>query len=253
MLQDVIFGATQLNTSTLDIANYYYFIFIFKLKKKQFSLYPKKMLNVEGFVVLRDAVLINDTLLRKIQKATKKSGSIFNDNDMEGNDRKRKQVSISLSLKEVPGFEKVLKLLPSPLDELNMEWVVLESLPGCHQQGAHIDYVFDKRKRLKASDISHGCLLAVQDGTKFDVWPSAHRLLVRDYSHDQVAIERCTLLLSKGDLVVFRADCVHAGAAYDEYNMRLHCFIDTTAMPHTTNRVGRYKTLGLPVNVLREA
>ena len=151
------------------------------------------------------------------------------------------------------GFEKVLKLLPSPLDDLNMEWVVLESLPGCHQQGAHIDYVFDTKKRLKAADISHGCLLAVQNGTKFDVWPAAHRLLVRDYSHDHVAIERCTLLLSKGDLVVFRADCVHAGAAYDEYNVRLHCFIDTTSMPHTTNRVGRYKTLNLPANVLREA
>jgi len=205
----------------------------------------------EGFVVLRNAVLIREPLLEKIQNATKKSRAIFNDNDHEGQDRLRKQASIALCPRDLPGFERVIQMVSSSPDSLNMEWVVLESLPGCQRQGAHVDYIpSTKKARHENTAISHGCLLAVQDGTKLDVWPRAHRILVRDYSHDHGAIERCTISLAKGDAVVFRADCVHAGAAYDEYNVRLHCYMDTDGMPHTTERVGRLKTLGLPEGAL---
>jgi hypothetical protein len=202
----------------------------------------------DGFLVVRDAVSIPEQLFEKIRYSLKKSGTIFNDNDQECQDHLRKMASISLSPKDLPGFEKLIQFVaPS---SVNLEWVVLESLAGCHRQAAHVDYIFDKRNSRRVKELSYGCLLAVQDGTKLDVWPAAHRLFVRDHSHDHSTIERCTISLSKGDAVLFRADCVHAGSAYEDYNVRLHCYIDTDDMPHTTNRVGRVNTLGFKEGAL---
>lgn len=33
-------------------------------------------------------------------------------------------------------------------------------------------------------------------------------------------------MLNRGDVVVFRGDLVHAGAAYEELNHRVHCFLE---------------------------
>jgi hypothetical protein len=46
-----------------------------------------------------------------------------------------------------------------------------------------------------------------------------------------------------GDVIVFRADCIHAGSAYTKENVRLHCYLDIPKMPHATNRVQRWNKM----------
>lgn len=35
-----------------------------------------------------------------------------------------------------------------------------------------------------------------------------------------------TISMNQGDLLLFRGDLVHGGAAYDQANYRIHCFLD---------------------------
>lgn len=32
--------------------------------------------------------------------------------------------------------------------------------------------------------------------------------------------------LNKGDILLFRGDLVHSGSGYDDFNHRLHCYMD---------------------------
>ena len=40
-----------------------------------------------------------------------------------------------------------------------------------------------------------------------------------------------TLTLNAGDLIIFRGDLSHAGAAYEEDNVRVHVYIDSPLYP----------------------
>jgi len=70
-------------------------------------------------------------------------------------------------------------------------------------------------------DVPLVMLLATQDGTPFHVRPFN-------------GAEK-TITLNAGDLVIFRGDLSHAGAAFDEDNYRLHVYIDSPVHPRTKN------------------
>jgi hypothetical protein len=44
------------------------------------------------------------------------------------------------------------------------------------------------------------------------------------------------LNLNKGDILIFRADLVHAGSDYDELNIRLHTYLDSPDVQRDNNR-----------------
>jgi hypothetical protein len=44
------------------------------------------------------------------------------------------------------------------------------------------------------------------------------------------------LLLSRGDILFFRGDLIHAGSAYAEANVRLHMYLDHPMAPRDANR-----------------
>ena len=148
---------------------------------------------------------------------------------------------------DLPGFMSCFRSLFGSKHDFSMSWVALHSKKGCQQQGAHCDYMVGGPNWSKnSSRVSHGCLVSIEDDTKFDVWPGAHHLLdgsgfTNDTFH--FPISRQTELLKKGDIVFFRADCFHAGSEYlDKTNTRLHCYLDVRSMPHPINRVVRYHT-----------
>ncbi len=76
-------------------------------------------------------------------------------------------------------------------------------------------------------------MIALQPSTRFDVWPGDQS---RFYEHTQ-------LVLQPGDAVFFLDNAVHAGEAFAEENVRLHCYVETEELhqrrlPDTTFFMG---------------
>jgi len=92
--------------------------------------------------------------------------------------------------------------------------VIMKSLAGCKQQQWHCDYDpsirYTRHKPL-------GVLVAFENNTRF-VTPTK------------------TFYLCSGDAIVFDADVVHAGAAYDQENIRMHMYLDTATHQHEENK-----------------
>lgn len=98
------------------------------------------------------------------------------------------------------------------------EFHVLRSLPGCARQQAHTD--FDPAG-FPARAPPFAVLVALEDGTRLHTWDGGHVL------HE----------LGAGDVLVFRGDVPHAGAAYARENTRLHFYLDSTAARREGNKV----------------
>jgi hypothetical protein len=159
------------------------------------------------------------------------SGPIFNDNPDERNDRKRLQATFPLA--SMRALHEALKA----------EWpshhvggaVALRSLPGCHRQAAHCDYIPDAAfLGTDEETVPLLFLLALEDDTKLDVWPGSHRLV--RHALRGPPIPRRTLTLAAGDAVLFRGDLVHAGSEYSKANTRIHVYLDSPVAPRDPNR-----------------
>jgi hypothetical protein len=218
------------------------------------SLYSQTPMFINGYVVMRSLIEVKSSLVQKCQRwVHKHGGAIFNSNSNDRkNDRRRRQASINLSEKELPGLSDMrLKLGIFPTSQ---SWVVLHSLPGCQRQAAHIDYKIQEVARDPGNyRVSHGCVVALMNGTRMDVWPGAHHHIgVDPDEHAEISPEimRKTLILNKGDVLVFRADCVHAGAAFEKDNVRLHCYLDIPEMAHPRNSVTLWDAVLSPGIVL---
>jgi hypothetical protein len=223
------------------------------VKSRLQRVYRRTGMYRDGYVVLQNLVTILPAVRLKAAKRLRQAGAIFNDTvAYPRNDRRRRQSDINIVDADVPGFERLASILGLPNDLLK-SWVVLHSLPGCKAQGAHADYELNAQTwRHGHSRVSHGCLLALYDDTTLDVWKGAHIGIKDDCGPPVVPIERSTVKLRAGDALVFRADCLHAGSAYDKENVRLHCYLDLNDMPHTMNRVMRW-TKFLPSGALSDA
>ena len=100
-------------------------------------------------------------------------------------------------------------------------WASLLSLPFTMKQPAHFD--FDPSKVVHLPD-SHKPLLtvvALEDNTFLDVWVGYKQLLDGSLTTPLRSTRVC---LHSGDVLVFVGDLIHAGSAYDEENIRLHCY-----------------------------
>mgnify|MGYP000857978627 CR=1 FL=1 len=207
----------------------------------RFALYKRSPLYLEGYQVFRGAVRPTKGLLERAGKAHSRALPIFNDNADFKTDLLRRQTPIELDVvRELPGFAdlEARVLAPGP-----REWNALISLPGCQRQAAHADY--DNIGTVSATNplVAHGCLVAIESGTRLDVWPGAHHFVHEPGTPVKYPISRLTLELDVGDVVVFRCDCIHAGSAYSKANVRLHCYCDTEEMLHAKNRTNRHDNL----------
>ena len=63
-------------------------------------------------------------------------------------------------------------------------------------------------------------------GTLFDVWPGAIRFdSSRKFKHLQIKLQA-------GDVLIFRGDLVHGGAAVKEANVRIHAYMEVIGGYH---------------------
>lgn len=192
-------------------------------------------LHTHGFQVYpgRMKEHISDTLVELIKRRVLKDGvSIFNNYPYQSdlNDGKRMQLAVSsIKSREMTAFQKTLfNFLADHYPHHNADSMVgLLSEDGCAPQLAHTDYTDDFLSDFLSNDdqIPLACLVALADGTTFDVWPGAIRF---DASRK---FKPMKVRLQAGDVLIFRGDLVHAGAGVERANVRLHAYMDVKGVP----------------------
>ena len=118
--------------------------------------------------------------------------------------------------------EKLKEILPAHKVDAT---VVLLSLPDCKAQVVHTDYgpetLGDSVAHEHNGKMPLACLVALTDNTFLDVWPCAIRF---DGSRKFKPMQ---IRLCAGDVLIFRGDLVHTGAACGQVaNVRIHAYLD---------------------------
>lgn len=189
-----------------------------KVKQPRVAVLPGSLSEL-GYEVFPQAVEPSPKLCDAALRSAADSFVIFNHNARtRANDDLRSQSHVKVTERLLRGIDELLK----PFEHSGLkrsEFVAIHSAPGCQEQAAHCD--FDPKLPCFATGaFPVGVIVALQDETFVDVWPQSHLSL-------KTKIERHKITLSKGDVLVFRGDCVHAGSAFAEANTRLHCYIDS--------------------------
>jgi hypothetical protein len=188
----------------------------------------------DGYFVLRRAASCDPRLLARLRRRANRAGSIFNHGiaPKSRNDHKRRQTQISLKECEAPGLCHLVSKHGN--GSLPAKWSALFSYAGCQAQAPHADWT-PCLNVLQGAD-AMGCIVALENGTRFDVWPGSHRYVRMDGQVAHKPIRRKRLRLSAGDVLFFRSDLVHAGASYSVPNIRLHCYLDAPHIFRAPNR-----------------
>lgn len=159
--------------------------------------------------VLRNALTVSDRDLARLKGVAKRGRAVFNP------DKKR----VQSALRSTDPIVRQLRTILTGLKLLDVRRmtspVVLHSNPECKQQQWHYDY--DPTEVRAASVKPLGVLVALQDGTRFETRGKTHRL-------------------SRGDVLLFRGDLLHAGAAYESENTRVHTYLDVPGVKRPKNR-----------------
>lgn len=124
-------------------------------------------------------------------------------------------------------MDSFVKILNSKLKRKST--VIIKSLEKCQEQSPHTDYILDNNLlSLEDNEIPLAMLLALQDNTKLNVWIGS----IKKYNK---TINKTIVNLNKGDILIFRADFIHAGSEYIEENIRLHSFLDNPKIKRRRN------------------
>jgi len=180
-----------------------------------------------GYHVFKNKIPIHPMVLTALKKQieSKAGGPIFNG---AKNDKKRIQSNLSRNPAVIDDFideleTTIYELLPadSPLSFSN--WVILKSTPGCERQQPHTDYDPELISRCAPAHIPLLVLVSIMPDTYLDLWDA-------NGNHERVSMDA-------GDILIFRADTVHAGSAYQRENVRIHVYLDSPMIQRIHNRV----------------
>ena len=209
-------------------------------------------LHKDGFQVFRGEFPVKestvDTLKRVYLDTPELAEEIFNNSDAGGsvNDGRRLQLPFS-KLVDVPEAVELQELLAAemlkrfPLRRPS-DLVMLVSESGCQRQREHSDYTQANLLRVGENDdrMPLACIIALQDGTTIDVWPGSIRWAEKketenDSSTFNKSLVPLKVTLNRGDVLFFRGDLVHAGAASTLFNIRLHIYLDVDGVSGSAN------------------
>lgn len=107
--------------------------------------------------------------------------------------------------------------------------VVLHSAAGCAQQPWHVDF------EPSAEEEEGG------EGVERVVVPLSV-LVALEPRGTRLETPEETIALARGDVLVWRADVVHAGAAYDDDNVRVHAYLDADGSGTNPKKRARNRT-----------
>ena len=129
-------------------------------------------------------------------------------------DKDRMQAHLSPTDPVVASLEDFLRSRGFMEGRLARSPVVIVSKPGCARQHYHTDYDAGRVSRARIKPL--GVLLALQCNTS-------------------LSSPIGDVFMESGDVLVFDGDFVHAGAAYDEMNARVHVYLDVPDCKRNTN------------------
>lgn len=160
--------------------------------------------------IKRGALTVRESDVTRLRRTLKRAGRlIFNP------DAKRSQAALQRTDSLIVRLEAILSKMKLLHSRTMSNPVVLHSSAMCEQQQWHYDYNPDVTRTLRVKPL--GVILALQDGTKFETLTRTHEL-------------------SRGDILVFRGDVLHAGAAYEKENTRVHTYLDVPNVKRARNR-----------------
>ena len=202
-------------------------------------------LHTHGFQVLPGLMTdcINDALVAACKTGCEREGEVIFNNvkgvDSRHNDKKRVQLSVD-KVVEVAPFKAALAVRLAQLFPRHHvdSMVALMTKSMCKAQIEHTDY--SPKTLVGATDetMPLASLCALMDDTLFDVWPGAIRFdRTRSYKSMQIR-------LNKGDVLIFRGDLVHAGAAClgEMENVRIHAYLDVAGIQRPKHGDGAEET-----------
>jgi len=104
---------------------------------------------------------------------------------------------------------------------------VLRSKGECKEQLMHVDHM--RPAEMAGSNVPKlSMLMAVQNGTKVNLFSGSHRILPKNSGGCMLHPVPCTtVVLNAGEILVFRQDLVHCGAASSSLSHRWHWYADT--------------------------
>jgi hypothetical protein len=191
----------------------------FTLHEHGFQVYPGMM---------KDS--ISEEMIRCCKTRTAEAGEIVFNNSKKVNSRQNDGNRMQLDLEKV-GDGAVAQFKVALTDRLSALYprhkvdsmVALLSKTWCKAQLAHTDYSPDTLANVLGQDenMPLACLVALTDDTVFDVWPHAIRF------DNKRKLKSMQIRLRAGDVLIFRSDLVHGGAAVGEVeNVRIHAYLD---------------------------
>lgn len=191
-------------------------------------------LHRDGFQVWPQALRVGKDVAGAVAAAASgRAHRIFNDAGLgeEDDDGQRRQYPVEQVFRRCPELKDVWARLMAwiggrcPQHRVSDPVVLISLDGGCLPQRAHTDYTEQSLQsmdlRAQPERVPLACLVALQDDTSFDVWPGAIA-----FNEDGDPMEHCTVILQRGDVLLFRGDLVHAGAAFGRQNVRLHAYLD---------------------------
>jgi hypothetical protein len=198
------------------------------------SMFSKNVADPVGYLVFRSACRISSAFLTKLVAQSSEAAAIFNHNlTHKENDKLRLQFEFPQEWMP-PSLSKLLA--PWLKDRIQKQWVALVSLPGCRSQAAHTDWDPTIVPWDSHATRPIAVLVALENDTGFNVWPRSHSLfadLGQGLHRDNVKMKH--LELNAGDVVVFDGVLIHGGAAFEERNLRLHCYLDVDGIDRAPN------------------
>jgi hypothetical protein len=203
----------------------------FVLHQDGFQVFPGMMTNC-----------ISQDLIDTCKTRCKEVGEVVFNNSRKVNSRQNDKKRMQLSVDRIDGaaiarFKQVLtERLSGVLPHHKVSsMVTLLSKLFCEAQLAHTDFSPDTLSNVLLDDnkMPLACLVVLMDGTLFDVWPGAIRF---DKNRDYKPLP---IRLRAGDVLIFRGDLVHAGAAIGAVeNVRFHAYLDVEGVVRPKHKEG---------------
>jgi hypothetical protein len=201
-------------------------------------------LHEDGFQVVPGMMsdCVSQELIDLCKTRCKEVGEVVFNNSRKVNSRQNDKNRMQLSVDKIDGaamarFKQVLtERLSGVLPQHKVSsMVTLLSKLFCKAQLAHTDFSPKTLLDVLLDDnkMPLACLVVLMDGTVFDVWPGAIRF---DKNRD---FKPMHLKLREGDVLIFRGDLVHAGAAVGAVeNVRFHAYLDVEGVVRPKHKEG---------------
>ena len=187
------------------------------------------------YMIHKGIVHVTKSTITALLQQASNGSPIFNS---PNRDARRRQINVQPHKAVQPLLSELERFLAMQYPNLKQSrWALLQSDPGCQRQMAHIDFEFDdafERCIKKNLQVPMLALVALQPQTSICLWEHSSAVIRGTYSGDPIAAKK--VALEPGDVLLFRADLVHAGSEYSNPNIRLHCYLDSTDVHRTPNR-----------------